>query len=103
MPTNKVLLVWEIVPEDCRFYCIDNPSPEELSILAKANGHHINGNADSDPEIDAAMLYINLAVADYETQNEDPAVFGRWASKRVTTDDLPTLAVSGVYVSGFIL
>ena len=43
---NRVLLVWEEIPENTRFFVFEKPTEEQLAALNKAHSHTINGDDD---------------------------------------------------------
>jgi hypothetical protein len=88
----KILLVWNEVLENLRFFGLNKVSHEQLKVLGTANNMYINGD-DMDEAQDAALNHINAALADpkyaqgFEEDEKD--WLSIWVGQEITPENLP--------------
>ena len=88
----KVLLIYQNVPESVDWYVVENPSPDQLSVLNSAHGHFVNDVATS-AVAEAALDLISAALALAEHCNhlegQARSWIGIWRSKSIPEESLP--------------
>ncbi|WP_155635566.1 hypothetical protein [Burkholderia territorii] len=103
----KVLLVYQNVPESTDWYVIENPSPDELSVLNSAHGSFANAVGTS-PVAEAALELIGAALSvsehcDY-LQGQARSWIGVWRSKAIPQESLPECGpIDKVFTCGFLM
>lgn len=98
----RVLLIWELNPESVDAYLINNPTAEQLDVLAKANGTMLNAAPNREAEV--ALGKISDALCTLEEHCDphgDLAWKCIWNEKKV---EFPVQGpISMVFKSGFYL
>lgn len=108
----KVMLVWEIVPENIEFYIIDNPTEDEVKKLKNIHLHMINNVDDEDIMND--LDYVNLSLGSplymeaFENHMKevgfDKKRYGQWFKYKVENDSpIDIKDVDLLISSGFLL
>lgn len=100
----RVLLIWELVPEQTKFFAIE-PTEGELEILEQANSGFIN-TVDVNPLQEQALEFVNAAISSNSTGFEGAALawVGRWVEKEIEPGSLPTIgSFDKAFNCGFIL
>lgn len=95
----KVLLVWDLLPEEIKFFMIENPTSEQLLYLNEADGNFANGEGENN-----GTEYLNFAVIDPSYADGDEPDFcdvGVWYDKEVKSP--VNGPIDKVFHSGFIL
>lgn len=96
MENNRYLLVWEIHPDEVRFYSLPVEEVEaERFTLEHANGVMVNCVDDNDEYAARIEGYVREA---YQLDSE-----GKWARFRLDVSELPGHPFLGVFHSGFLL
>lgn len=94
----RVLLIWEMVPEDLLGYVVTNPSQEVLEVLGRANGSRIN--TDCNEVVEKALWRLHDAICaddDCHSNPDDPI---RGCFNKVS---FPVEKVDKVFVCGVVL
>jgi len=98
----KVVLIWELNPEELNAYLIENPTEEQLDVLKTANNQMVNGT--DSPEAEKAVLKLSDALGeneDYCDPDGDPEWRCIWNDKQV---EFPiTGPIDMIFKSGFYL
>ena len=93
----RVLLIWEEIPENTKFFVLDNPTSSDLDHLSGANETIINYSENDD------TLWLNSAIGDPRyTESIEGA--SKWFGRDIPVADLPKAgAFDQVFWSGFAL
>ena len=67
----RVLLIWEMLPEEVQAYLIEDPTDEQLELLRKANDTFVN----LDNDVEHALI---LSAAVTTLEYADPIVDAKW-------------------------
>lgn len=102
METDLVLLIWEERPERIRYFALPQiEADSEWYILHQAHGVMINGTENDEY---AFKVFGCLEKAEDTKNTGTPRAFdGKWVRFEVEEAALPTLHITKVYKSGFIL
>ncbi len=98
----NVLLVYEMVPDEVKFYLIENPTEEQITTLAVACGSYQNGS-DNSKKVEIALEKIGDAVTSDEYVNDcqHPAWACIWNQNQIK---LPYHGkIDAVFNCGFLL
>jgi hypothetical protein len=103
----KVLLVWQMVPEEVKWYMVDGPSSDELAVLSTAHGQFINSTR-TKPAAAAALDLISAALSKPEyaeyIEGQAKSWIGIWLGKEVPEESLPTIGlIDKIFTCGFLL
>jgi len=100
----KVLLIYQTVPEDTKFYLIKDPTEEQLRMLKEANNKFVNSD-----ELNDAMIYLSEALMPIKYKRDrdvlEQSIFKD--SLCIWTDKEVKAPIEGpidkVFISGFVL
>lgn len=108
----KVLLVWDVVGEGCKFFAIDSPTQEQLTVLGTANGKIINYDMEEHEQIACDKLNQALSKPEHLPEPDDDMNIlykefaSIWVDNEINVENLPNLKngpFGMVYYSGFAL
>lgn len=83
----RVLVIWEEIPEDTKFYVIENPTQEQLVMLKKANGQIINYEGPDDGALYLQRSFLLPEHLPEEEQRLDEV--SQWISNQIAKEKLP--------------
>jgi len=97
----KVALVFEMIPEETRFYIIDDASSDDMKILNGSNGKYFG----RDDCADLLILLDMVAKAPKYCEEPDSDYACAWKDKKVELSELskPGVHFDAVFVCGFIM
>ncbi|MFY4709919.1 hypothetical protein [Burkholderia glumae] len=103
----RVLLVYQNVPESVDWYVIENPSPDQISVLASANANFIN-LVKTSPVAEAAINLIGAAISEEKycdhLEGQSRSWIGIWKAKLIPTESLPDCGpIDKVFTCGFLM
>lgn len=64
---NKILVVYELIPEDVEFYLVETEDQEVAEILKKCHMHYLN--YDCPPEVQKALEQLNYMLGERDDFN----------------------------------
>lgn len=103
----KALLVWQMIPEEIQWFALDALSSDDLATLDLTHGQFLNTSGtpeNVDEALDKVNAYLADPAGDYDEEFAEAEGFGKWSSKRVEEDALPTIGpIDKVYTCGFLL
>ena len=103
----RVLLVYQNVPENVDWYVIENPAPDQLSVLASAHGSFTNAVGTS-AVAEAALDLISAALSEEQhcehLEGQARSWIGIWRSKSIPQESLPDCGqIDKVFTCGFLM
>ena len=103
----KVLLVWQEVPEDVKWFVIDNATESDLAMLGAAHGYFLG--CDRPEEAMEPLDRINALLANpkYGSDGFDPdhvPLIGQWRALQIPQERVMTIGpIDKVFTCGFLL
>lgn len=83
MKTMRVLIIYEMIPEETRFYVLESVSNAEEDLLRNAHGKYVNFN----DEEDYALRLEEMLHGTYDENRTH--IPGKWVDRRVSLTDTP--------------
>lgn len=100
----KTLLIWELVPDELKFFAIPDVSTEDIELLKKINGSWGNGEDDETQNIlNTVSEYLSKDFYPTEDQPEPPTHQGEWSQYEIQAENLNDHKYDAVYQSGWFL